>query len=85
MIKRRALGQIFGAALCLMKGATLSAQELWVKYPGKAGAGKGKKVVLISGDDEYRSEESMPQMGRILSERHGFDCTVPLMGQEFEL
>ena len=76
MIHRRALGQMLGMAFCLMIGGTLSAQELWVKYPGGEGPGKGKKVVLISGDDEYRSEESMPQMGRILSERHGFDCTV---------
>ena len=38
--------------------------------------GKGKKVVLISGDDEYRSEESLPMMGKILSEQHGFDCVV---------
>ena len=76
MIHRRLLGQMLGMAFCLMIGGTLSAQELWVKYPGGEGPGKGKKVVLISGDDEYRSEESMPQMGRILSERHGFDCTV---------
>jgi len=35
-----------------------------------------KKVVLISGDEEYRSEEALPQLARILSTRHGFECTV---------
>lgn len=33
-------------------------------------------VVLISGDEEYRSEEGLTQLAKILSERHGFNCTV---------
>ncbi|TWU11071.1 ThuA domain-containing protein [Allorhodopirellula heiligendammensis] len=33
-------------------------------------------IVLVSGDEEYRSEESMPMLGKILSQRHGFKCTV---------
>lgn len=41
-----------------------------------AGEAKGKHVVLISGDEEYRSEQSMPMLGKILSQRHGFKCTV---------
>ncbi len=51
----------------------------WVVMPGAAEAnlpGKGKKIVLISGDEEYRSEESMPMLGKILSEQHGYDCVV---------
>jgi hypothetical protein len=43
---------------------------------GKNGPGKGKHIVLVSGDEEYRSEQAMPQLARILSYRHGFDCTV---------
>src|SRR5437667_10285718 len=43
---------------------------------GRSGPGKGKRIVLISGDEEYRSEQALPQLARILSERHGFDCTV---------
>lgn len=39
-------------------------------------AGKGKTVVLVSGDEEYRSEEMMPQLARILSTHHGFQCTT---------
>ena len=38
--------------------------------------GNGKHVVLVSGDEEYRSEEAVVQLGRILAKRHGFDCTV---------
>jgi type 1 glutamine amidotransferase len=40
------------------------------------GAPKHKRIVLISGDEEYRSEESLPQLAKILAFRHGFDCTV---------
>jgi hypothetical protein len=31
---------------------------------------------LISGDEEYRSEEALPQLAKILSKHHGFDTTV---------
>src|SRR5262249_43781847 len=43
---------------------------------GKDGPGKGKHLVLISGDQEYRSEETIPQLAKILATRHGFKCTV---------
>ena len=48
----------------------------WVTYPGGDGPGAGKSIVILTGDDEYRSEESMPQLGKILSVRHGFKVTV---------
>jgi hypothetical protein len=51
------------------------AQE-WITFEGKKGPGKGRHIVLISGDEEYRSEESMPMLAKILAEHHGFDCTV---------
>ncbi len=60
---------------CLV-GSTTRAADEWVTYKGGEGPGKGKHVVLISGDEEYRSEEALPQLGKILAERHGFDCTV---------
>ncbi len=47
-----------------------------VVYAGKDGPGKGKHIVLLAGDEEYRSEEALPQLGKILSQRHGFKCTV---------
>ncbi len=37
---------------------------------------KGKHIVLLSGDEEYRSEEAMPMLAKILSQRHGFKTTV---------
>lgn len=45
-------------------------------FKGVEGVGKGKKIVLLSGDEEYRSEESNPMLGKILSQRFGYDCTV---------
>jgi len=48
----------------------------WVEYPGGRGPGAGRHVVLVSGDEEYRSEEALPMLGRLLAERHGFRCTV---------
>ncbi|MDG1890476.1 MAG: ThuA domain-containing protein [Verrucomicrobiota bacterium] len=48
----------------------------WVTYEGHSGVGKGKHIVFITGDEEYRSEEGMPMMAKILSVHHGFDCTV---------
>jgi len=57
--------------------ATLaSADPLWLDYPGGDGVGSGKRIVLISGDEEYRTEESMPQIAKILSQHHGFECVV---------
>ena len=47
--------------------------KLWLEFKGEP---DGKKVVLISGDEEYRSEEALPQLARILSRHHGFNCTV---------
>jgi hypothetical protein len=48
----------------------------WLEFPAGKGPGAGKHVVLLAGDEEYRSEESLPMLARILSERHGFKCTV---------
>ncbi|MBI2803421.1 MAG: hypothetical protein HYX68_00375 [Planctomycetes bacterium] len=48
----------------------------WIVYDGFDGPGKGKHIVLVSGDEEYRSEEALPQLGKILAKHHGFKCTV---------
>ena len=55
--------------------ATLHAKD-WVEYAAKPGPGAGKHIVFLAGDEEYRSEEALPQMAKILSQRHGFKCTV---------
>jgi type 1 glutamine amidotransferase len=52
------------------------ADDPWVVYQGSEGVGKGKHIVLVSGDEEYRSEEALPQLGSILAKHHGFKSTV---------
>ncbi|MBB5033077.1 ThuA domain-containing protein [Prosthecobacter vanneervenii] len=60
--------------LSLLAASGLMAADHVVYEP--AGAAKGKHIVLLSGDEEYRSEEAMPMLGKLLSQRHGFKCTV---------
>ena len=48
----------------------------WVVYEGQNGLGKGKHIVFLAGDEEYRSEEALPMLAKILAVRHGFKCTV---------
>jgi hypothetical protein len=64
------------ALLAALAGAPAWAADPWVTYEGAKGPGKGKHIVLISGDEEYRSEETLPQLARILAKHHGFKCTV---------
>lgn len=56
--------------------ASANQRKQWLEFPGGEGPGAGKHIVLIAGDHEYRSEEALPQLGKILSEHHGFKCTV---------
>ncbi|MDR0328547.1 MAG: ThuA domain-containing protein [Planctomycetaceae bacterium] len=52
-------------------------EQQWATFDGTPGKpGSGKKVVLISGDEEYRSEEILTQLGKILAQHHGFTCHV---------
>ena len=64
------------AALALLAAAAGAADPTAVVLEGKDGPGKGKHIVLVSGDQEYRSEETIPQLAKILATRHGFKCTV---------
>ncbi|YCM44999.1 ThuA domain-containing protein [Verrucomicrobiaceae bacterium 227] len=48
----------------------------WLTYSGEKGPGEGKHIILIAADQEYRSEQAMPMMAKVLSTHHGFDCTV---------
>ena len=67
---------LFPLALCAVLIAGRAEAQDHLEFPGKEGPGKGKKITLIAGDDEYRSEEGLPMLGKILSQRLGFDCTV---------
>jgi hypothetical protein len=64
-------------ALAAGSSASLSfSADPWITHPGGNGPGAGKSIVLVSGDEEYRSEEALPMLAKILSERHGFKTTV---------
>ncbi len=54
----------------------VKAEDPWIVFDGYDGPGKGKHIVFVTGDEEYRSEDSMPQLAKILAVRHGFKCTV---------
>jgi type 1 glutamine amidotransferase len=46
-----------------------------VVWEGDSGPGKGKHIVFIAGDHEYRGEESLPALARILAKNYGFKCS----------
>src|SRR5258708_2775876 len=45
-------------------------------YEAVKGRAKGKQVVLIASDHEYKSEEMLPELARILAKHYGAQCTV---------
>jgi len=47
-----------------------------VVYQGDKGPGVGKNIVFIATDHEYRGEESLPALAKILAKTYGFTCTV---------
>lgn len=67
---------VFAGTLALLAMPACRAADRWVAYEGGAGPGEGKNIVLLAGDEEYRSEEGLPMLAKILSQRHGFRCTV---------
>jgi hypothetical protein len=65
------------AALLLTTTAAFSAEhQQSVVYEGSGGIGAGKHIVFIASDHEYRGEETLPALARILAKHHGFKCTV---------
>ncbi len=74
-LKLLAIGLSFISLSCGVLSA-VAAEPQFVEYAPKDGTSNSKKVVLLAGDEEYRSEEAMPMLGKILSQKHGFHCTV---------
>jgi hypothetical protein len=62
---------LLSASLGLQQATPVS-----ITYPEKPGAGRGRHVVFLAGDEEYRSEEALPMLAKILSQRHGFKTSV---------
>lgn len=79
MTARHAFVSVFG----LLFLQTVAAAADHVVYEGDAGPGKGKHILFIASDHEYRGEETCPAIARILAKRYGFKCTV-LFGQTSE-
>src|SRR4029078_5034226 len=72
-LKGNTMKLLLCTTLSVLAGPLLAAG---VVYEGGEGPGKGKHIVLVSGDEEYRSEEALPQLAKILAKHHGFKCTV---------
>ena len=66
----------FGALLLLFASAARAQNPHLVVYQGDQGPGAGKHIVWLAGDHEYRSEETLPALARILAKRYGFKCSV---------
>jgi hypothetical protein len=69
----RILFALMIGTMALQSGTTSTGS---ISYPPKDGPGRGRHVVFLTGDEEYRSEEGLPMLAKILSQRHGFKCTV---------
>ena len=65
---------LLACCVLLSFGSALTAKPL--VYKGSSGVGKGKHIVFIASDHEYRGEETCPAIARILAKRYGFKCTV---------
>ena len=67
---------LFSLTLCLSSVFLSADSSKVLTLKGKKGPGQGKTIILVSGDEEYRTEESMPMLAKILSQKHGFTCKV---------
>lgn len=76
MIKTAHSKPLLASLAALILGSASSGAAEWLALPAKPGTSNGKKIVLVSGDEEYRSEESCPMLAKILSQKYGFDCVV---------
>ena len=76
-MKVKSIG-LFGALVSLLLGCASPTplDSRWLVFPGGKGPGAGMRVVFVAGDEEYRSEEALPMLARLMSEHHGFECVV---------
>ena len=68
--------QFLAVLVLLIKLCIVSAAEPGLVIEGKEGIGKGQHIVFVTGEEYYRSEEGMSMFAKILSQHHGFKCTV---------
>jgi len=67
---------VVALACASLSGGMQQATPVSLTYPEKPGPGRGRHVVFLTGDEEYRSEEGLPMLAKILSQRHGFKTSV---------
>jgi hypothetical protein len=70
------LGAVFLSSCATTTPHPVPKSTQWLTFKGGNGPGAGKHIVLISADQEYRSEQSLPMMAKILAKHHGFHTTV---------
>lgn len=68
--------QFLAVLVLLIKLCRVSAAEPGLVIEGKEGIGKGQHIVFVTGEEYYRSEEGMSMFAKILSQHHGYKCTV---------
>ena len=56
---------------------TSQEDKRWITLHGnnQVEPGRGRRIVFVAGDEEYRSEEALPMLARMMN-RHGFECIV---------
>jgi type 1 glutamine amidotransferase len=75
-MRRRFLQSLLLAAVLGFPCGAAAQNPHLVVYEGDQGPGRGKHIVFLAGDHEYRSEESLPALARIMARRYGFKCSV---------
>lgn len=76
VIMRHLAAGILLAALATFTLAGQAGNPHLIVYRGERGPGLGKHIVWLAGDHEYRSEESLPALARIMARHYGFTCSV---------
>lgn len=67
---------LWSLLLMTWASAALAQHPGSVSYEGTTGLGRGKHVVFVANDHEYRGEEACPALARMLAQHLGFRCTV---------
>jgi len=69
-------GPLFSSCLPLFAAFAVLALSACGSAPESAVAAERTKVVFLAGDDEYRSEESLPMLAKMLERDFGFETVV---------
>lgn len=73
---KRTLTSLIVFAAFLIAAVASAQNPGLVVYRGTTGPGAGKHIVFLAGDHEYRGEETLPALARIMARHYGFTCSV---------